>query len=187
MPMQPEKKKQRTVQLGRLQSLDKAKKKQESARLYNQLFSSSEWENSSVIATTMSGGIEVDTTPVIKQATLESKTIVIPKTLPNWQMEFQILDFQTQLVKSKFDVLEPENGITVSKDSIDLILVPGLGFADAGNFRLGFGGGYYDRFLDDYSGKTISLVLSVQHFEQPGWPVESHDIPIQTLIKSGVN
>lgn len=182
--MQPEKKKQRSVQLAKLQQLDPTQKQRESLSIYKQLFASAEWQNATVIATTMSGNIELNTLPIIQQAGLENKTIVIPKTLPKWQMNFQIFDQNTKLVKSKFNVLEPENGKEVAKQQIDLILVPGLGFAQAGNFRLGFGGGYYDRFLSDYTGKTVSLVLSVQFFEQPVWPVEAHDIPVQSLIKS---
>lgn len=62
---------------------------------------------------------------------------------------------------------------------IDLLLVPGLAFMNNG-YRLGFGGGYYDRFLKLYKKQTASLAFSSQIVSQ--LPVESHDIPVQKII-----
>ncbi|WP_412988216.1 5-formyltetrahydrofolate cyclo-ligase [Pediococcus siamensis] len=184
--MQPEKKKQRQIQLQRLSSLSATQKEKEEGRLYAQLFASQEWQTATKIATTMSGPVEVNTEKIIHQAWAEGKTVLLPQTLPHWQMAFHAYTTETHLEKSHFGVLEPTSGQVVAKPEIDLILVPGLAFTDQQNYRLGFGGGYYDRYLSDYKGQTISLVLSVQQFSQPTWPLESHDIPIKKLIKSGV-
>ncbi|GAA2854230.1 5-formyltetrahydrofolate cyclo-ligase [Pediococcus damnosus] len=182
--MQPEKKRQRQIQLSRLQAMSKEQKNQEELALYKQLFVSEEWQHAKSIGVTLSGAAEVNTQPIIEQAKLENKEILIPKTLPKWQMVFKELTDETKLVKSKFEILEPDNRDNFSKSNIDLILVPGLGFATDSHFRLGFGGGYYDRFLSDYRGETVSLVLSVQRFERAVWPVEAHDIKIKKLLNS---
>ena len=60
--------------------------------------------------------------------------------------------------------------------------VPGLAFALDSHVRLGFGGGYYDRFLAKYNPKTVSLVSSPMQFASSEWPVEKTDIPIQTIV-----
>ena len=50
------------------------------------------------------------------------------------------------------------------------------------NSRLGFGGGYYDRFLKKYPTQTLSLVNSIQAFDQTEWKIEDHDVPLKNLI-----
>ena len=62
---------------------------------------------------------------------------------------------------------------------IDLLIVPGLAYTQAG-YRLGFGGGYYDRFLRDYDGKTISLAFNCQMI--PQIDLEEHDLPVSKII-----
>ncbi|HEY2422313.1 MAG TPA: 5-formyltetrahydrofolate cyclo-ligase, partial [Neobacillus sp.] len=59
------------------------------------------------------------------------------------------------------------------------LIVPGLAFTREGD-RLGFGGGYYDRFLKQYHGNTISLAFNCQLI--PPFPVERYDIPVSKVI-----
>ena len=66
----------------------------------------------------------------------------------------------------------------IDKEEIDLIVVPGLLFSSRG-FRIGFGGGFYDRYLADYQGETCSLVFSEQLYDD--WEVEDFDIPVQKI------
>lgn len=151
--------------------------------LYERLFASKEWERSQTIAVTLSTGFELDTTPIIEAAKQARKQIVIPKTFPDRQMVFVPLTDAIQLTKSSFGILEPENGTPVAKDQIDLVVVPGLGFTKSGE-RLGFGGGYYDRFLADYQGKTVTVAFDAQVFKTPKWRVYDHDILVQHVITS---
>ena len=76
-------------------------------------------------------------------------------------------------------ILEPDNHHFISKDQIDLMIVPIVAY-DCFNNRLGYGGGYYDRYLSDYKGKIIGLAFSFQ--KVPLLPVEPFDLPISTII-----
>lgn len=82
------------------------------------------------------------------------------------------------------DVTMDEKNLRVPSDSrdinneVDLIVVPGLIYSDTG-YRIGYGGGFYDRFLQDYQGLKVSLLFD----EQIGEVVtEEHDIPVDVLI-----
>ena len=83
-----------------------------------------------------------------------------------------------RLVESYFGVLEPVDGPIFSKEDIDFIHVPGVAFNALG-FRIGHGGGYYDRYLADYSGATISTIYD---FQKKEFQEEAHDIPVQEVI-----
>ncbi|MDZ7834585.1 MAG: 5-formyltetrahydrofolate cyclo-ligase [Alkalibacterium sp.] len=86
-----------------------------------------------------------------------------------------------QVEKGYSDLIEPivTETTRVDAESIDLMIVPGVIFTPSG-YRIGYGGGYYDRFLKDFSNTTVSLLHSNQLVES--FPVEPHDIPVQYLI-----
>ncbi|GAX02698.1 5-formyltetrahydrofolate cyclo-ligase [Secundilactobacillus pentosiphilus] len=152
--------------------------------LYERLFESEEWNRSQTVAVTLSTGFELDTQPIIDAAKQAHKEIVVPKTFStDRKMVFLPLTDATVLKESKFGIMEPENGIEVTKKQIDLIVVPGLGFTKKG-VRLGFGGGYYDRFLADYQGRTVTLAFEPQMFKEPTWQVADTDVLIQHVITS---
>lgn len=146
------------------------------------LFSSDSWKQARTIAITISRGREVNTLPIIEQAWNEGKQVVVPKCYPNEKrMEFRIIQSLHELEVVYFGLQEPviEKTVPWQKDEIDLIIVPGIVF-DENGYRIGYGGGYYDRFLEDYKNRTISLAFSLQLM--PFVPREDHDIPVHYII-----
>nr|WP_295972710.1 5-formyltetrahydrofolate cyclo-ligase [uncultured Bacillus sp.] len=140
------------------------------------------WQSASTIGITISIPPEVDTYQIIRMAWAEGKRVVVPKCLvQEKRMDFRLLQRFDQLESVYFGLLEPIVGKTVSvaKEEIDLLIVPGLAFTKKG-FRLGVGGGYYDRFLEDYQGSTLSLAFSEQMVKSV--PVEGHDLPVTEII-----
>lgn len=155
--------------------------------LYEKLFNSAFWKNAAVVAITMSTNFELDTMPIIERGLKENKMIVIPKTFPNREMKFYKFQSISNLQRSEFGILEPnENQIPIEKAKIDLIVVPGIAFSPLNHQRIGYGGGFYDRYLQDYSGTTISLVRKLQLIES-AWPVEPTDIAVQHLLIEGIS
>ena len=122
------------------------------------------FQEAKTLATYLSMGHEFSTASLIQAALQLGKRVCVPRTYPQGRMEFVEYDPDI-LEKTRFGLLEPnEKGKLVDKSEIDLIHVPGLVFQSKG-YRIGYGGGYYDRYLADYTGKTVSTIYSIQQKE----------------------
>ena len=136
------------------------------------------YQEAKTIATYLSFPHEFQTQELIEQALKDGKKVLIPKTYPKGRMEFVVYDPQ-QLVKTSFGLLEPQGDLEVVEPSqIDLIHVPGLAFTTEG-YRIGYGGGYYDRYLEHFAGHTMSTIYPCQVQE---FNFENHDIPVQEVL-----
>ena len=136
------------------------------------------YQEAKTIATYLSFPHEFQTQELIEQALKDGKKVLIPKTYPKGRMDFVVYDPQ-QLVKTSFGLLEPQGDLeVVDASQIDLIHVPGLAFTTEG-YRIGYGGGYYDRYLEHFSGHTLSMVYpcQIQDFSS-----ENHDIPVEEVL-----
>lgn len=148
----------------------------------NTLYIDKYWLNAKVIGITISKEPEVDTYQIIRKAWEEGKEVVVPKCNPKTKtLSFRKITEFSQLESVFYGLLEPiiEQTMEVKPKDIDLLFVPGLAYTREG-FRLGFGGGYYDRYLPNYNGKTLSLAFSFQVI--PQLPIEEHDIPVSKII-----
>ena len=122
------------------------------------------FQEAKTLATYLSMGHEFSTASLIQAALQLGKRVCVPRTYPQGRMEFVEYD-PNILEKTRFGLLEPnEKGKLVDKSEIDLIHVPGLVFQSKG-YRIGYGGGYYDRYLADFTGKTVSTIYSIQQKE----------------------
>ncbi|ELK46214.1 5-formyltetrahydrofolate cyclo-ligase [Halobacillus sp. ACCC02827] len=157
------------------------------ASMQENLFRSSLWKTADVIGVTLSQAHEWSTKGIIEEGWRDDKTIVIPKCFPDTkQMAFYRLEDYDQLEKVYFGLLEPdpERAEMVDKMQIDLLLVPGLLY-DAEGYRIGYGGGYYDRFLEDFRGTTMMMAAEMQ--QQERLPIESYDQPVHYILtESGI-
>ena len=136
------------------------------------------YQEAKVIATYLSFPHEFQTQELIEQALKDGKKVLIPKTYPKGRMDFVVYNPQ-QLVKTSFGLLEPQGDLeVVAAYQIDLIHVPGLAFTTEG-YRIGYGGGYYDCYLEHFSGNTLSTIYPCQIQD---FIPENHDIPVQEVL-----
>ena len=134
------------------------------------------------IAMTISVFPEVDTRDIISRLWTMDKRIVVPKCdHKTKQLQFYHLTNFDELVPAPMGLFEPNDLITsaIEHKQIDVCIVPGIVFDQRG-YRIGYGGGYYDRFLPQINGKKISIAFDEQLVDKV--PYESHDIPIDLLI-----
>ncbi len=110
----------------------------------------SEFKNSKVIFCYVSAHGEVGTHTLIKEL-LKEKEVVVPYCTDKCGNMIAVkINSTSDLTEGSFGILEPKNPVEFPKDKIDFAIVPGIAF-DKEGFRLGYGKGYYDRFLCDIS------------------------------------
>lgn len=165
-----------------LKRMDMDEYKKRSEQIIKHLIAQDAYQSAQVIGVTVSRFPEVDTKPLIEAAWKAGKKVAVPKCIPSTRaMDFRIFNSYEDLEIVYVDLLEPivDKTTTISKESIDLLIVPGVVYSDQG-YRIGFGGGYYDRYMSNYAGRTISLAFERQLNENI--LVEEHDIPVQAII-----
>lgn len=128
-------------------------------------------------------GKEPDTARLIARLVERGKAVGLPRMLPEHRMEVRRYDPDRPLVPVRFGISEPgEDCPLLSREEIDLVLVPAVCY-DRRGYRLGFGGGYYDRWLEDFSGVKIGLCR--QAVLQDRVPIEAHDARVDLLLTEG--
>ena len=171
------KKELRQTVLNQMKKLSGKEKKLADNWLTQRLLSSAAYQKAQVIATYLSMPHEVSTAAFIRQAQLDGKRVLVPKTYGQGRMIFVDYD-ESRLQKSSFGLMEPISEEAVDKTEIDLIHVPGVVFNSQG-FRIGYGGGYYDRYLADFAGASISSIYSFQNSDfEPNY----HDIAVKEVL-----
>ena len=130
--------------LGQRNSLPQKEIIERSKRIQHNLFNLEQYKKSKTIMFFVSFNTEVHTHDMIKTA-LKSKTVVVPKVSHNEIEQSLIIDFDN-LIAGKFGILEPIEIMKIAYKNIDLVLVPGIVFDKEGH-RIGYGFGYYDKFL----------------------------------------
>ncbi len=128
---------------------------------------------------------EVDTWEILQHSCAAGKNVCLPRTYPT---EKKITAVQlkwdghtlTNLTEGPYGILEPR-GPECDAGKLDLVFVPGAAFDKCG-YRIGYGGGYYDRFLSGIASsiQTVGLCFSFQLLGQV--PHEQHDIPLSYIV-----
>lgn len=123
---------------------------------------------------------EPDTARLFAPLLERGKQVALPRMLPGRQMELRRYCPNRPPIRHPFGILEPDEGCPlVPADQVDLVLVPALCY-DRRGFRLGMGGGYYDRWLERYEGITVGLCRAA--LLQNTVPTEPHDQAVDIVI-----
>ena len=157
-------------------------KPQKSLEIAKRVIADDWYKDAKTVAIYKSLPSEVDTSYIISCALSSGKRVVLPKVFGSDMRFFEISE-KEELIKSSFGVLEPagEDSRYVPLSRIDLVLVPGLCFDKCKN-RLGFGRGYYDRYLRGAGVKTIGLCFCSQLAPDNIIPTDMYDVKMQKII-----
>ena len=122
---------------------------------------------------------EVRTIPMLEQALKDGKRIAVPKVFGD-EMKFIYLNDLSKVEKGYCDIPEPIEDGPVADDTTALVLMPGLAFDSEGH-RIGYGGGFYDRFLAREPGHpTLALCYDFQMVEH--LDTEEFDVPVDCVL-----
>lgn len=127
----------------------------------------------------VSFGTEVGTHGLINALIGENKRVCVPKTYKDGNMVAVKIDSLSHLERSAFGVLEPSDGKIVEKVSVDIVIIPALCYDKLG-YRLGYGKGFYDRYLKDYGGVKIGICPD-ECIVQSVYP-ERHDVCADIIV-----
>ena len=151
-----------------------------SDELAKRLFAHPLYRAANTICVYLSANQEVRTDGVIAQARLDGKRVCAPKVVGG-ELQFYYIEEDTKLQAGAFGILEPVDA-QAADDPTALVLLPGLAFDRAG-YRLGYGGGYYDRFLaKEPQHPTVALCYGFQLLDR--LPTDPHDIPADAVLVS---
>ncbi len=150
-------------------------KEEKSKIIRDTLLSCPFYKKATSIMVYVSTNNEVDTHFLIKEMLADGKKLSAPKCLDGGKMEARKFSDVSELVPDKFGILAP---VGERCEKIDLVIVPGVAFSDDLH-RLGYGGGYYDKFLKDNSAITCGLFFCEQKAEIAP---EEYDIPLDFII-----
>ena len=144
------------------ESMPQDEKKLLDGRILKNIMKLRQYKNNDTILTYVSTKIEVDTFALIHQAIKDGKRVAVPRCIDNSrEMDFYYITSTEQLEPRTFGVLEPikEECELLTDYSNGLCIIPGLMF-DFEGYRLGYGKGYYDRFLSRFHGDTAGICYS---------------------------
>ncbi len=152
----------------------------EKSRILGEKFAASEaYQKARTIYGYLPYNQEVRTVPMLERALREGKRVAVPKVFGEEMKFLYITDFDA-VEKGYAGIPEPADDAPVAQDPTALVLMPGLAF-DRDGHRIGYGGGFYDRFLaQEPNHPTLALCYDFQMLEK--LETEEFDIPVDTVI-----
>ncbi len=153
-----------------------------SALTIDMLNSCREFHDAKTVFCYVSYNGEVDTLNLIPEI-IKTKTLVVPYCIDDAGNMIAVkINSPDDLVKGMYGILEPENPIPFPKEEIDFVIVPGVAFSKDG-YRLGYGKGYYDRFLSDISPYKLGITKKELFLEK--LPHSEYDIKMDDILVVG--
>jgi len=150
-----------------------------SASLCRQFLETDEYRKASTVYGYLPYNQEVRTWLLLKQALKDGKKVAVPKVYGD-EMRFIYLDDLGAVSDGYAGIPEPIADEPVANDPTALVLMPGLAFDREGH-RIGYGGGFYDRFLENEPNHpTVALCYRFQLLEHVD--TEEHDIPVDRVL-----
>ena len=128
---------------------------------------------------------EVDLRPALETALAQGKRVALPRVEGDHLMTYRLVCSLDGLVSGAFGLLEPSADTPIYEEvagETALCLVPGVVF-DRYGYRIGYGGGYYDRFLHAYSGASAGVIY--RDFILPSLPRGRYDLALPVMITDG--
>jgi len=152
---------------------------EKSEKLKALFLASSAYRQAKTVYGYLSYNQEVRTLPILQQALSDGKQVAVPKVYGD-EMRFIVVTDFDRLEKSDYGIPEPIDDAPVADDPTALVLMPGLAF-DQGGHRIGYGGGFYDKFLaGEPNHPTLALCYDFQMLDK--LETEAFDVPVDHVL-----
>jgi len=172
----------RVRQIMARKSLDPEVKRQMDARIRERVLRLGSYKNAHTVLCYVSTALEIDTRLLMRQMLDDGKRVAVPCCVPDTpEIIFYFINSMDDLRPGTYSILEPDPlSCSPCDPALDaLCLVPGLSFDDQG-YRLGYGKGYYDRFLASFTGLAIGLCYFRDLTRK--LPRGRFDFPVHTMV-----
>ena len=181
--MSKERVRKETLEKRKLMSYDELVKK--SGLVKDALLSTDLYRNANTIMAYVDFRNEVQTEKIIKKAIADGKRVVIPISIVESRQLLlsEIINYDEELEPGAYGILEPKKEYIRETDAelVDMVLIPGVAFDERG-FRVGYGAGYYDRFLERVRPDISKIALAFE-LQMVDYAFEdSHDIPTSMIV-----
>ncbi|MFC1675768.1 5-formyltetrahydrofolate cyclo-ligase [Planctomycetota bacterium] len=178
-----DKKQLRSKLRGFLSGLSREELKAKSSYACQNLLSLTEFQEADTIMMFLSMPAEIDTTEAIVSAWQQGKTVLVPKVCQEKgrMIAVEINSLEDGLTTDPAGLRNPISDVAVTFERIDLVVTPGLGFDRTGH-RLGRGGGYYDRFLDNRRLLASKCGFGFSQQIVDSVPISQHDRSVDFLV-----
>jgi len=172
--------------IARRAALPEGERRALSAAVLDRLRATEGWAKAATVLTYMPVKGEVDATPLLEELWARGARVLLPRCRPDEPgvMDVACASCMTDLTPGMYGIPEPNPAIcaAVLNASPDLILVPGVGF-DREGYRLGFGAGFYDRFLSGGEAPRAALYGLAYGFQVvDALPRDPWDVPVHAVI-----
>lgn len=154
-----------------------------SLAIANQLLKLNIWDKSFYhIFLTIEEQKEVNTEYILNILSGKDKNIVVSRSnFSDYSMSHVLLNDSTTIKKNANNIPEPVDGIPIASEVIDVVFIPLLAFDKLGN-RIGYGKGFYDRFLAQCKAETLKIGLSFFEAHKEDFEISPSDIALDYCI-----
>ncbi|SDS54282.1 5-formyltetrahydrofolate cyclo-ligase [Winogradskyella sediminis] len=154
-----------------------------SLAIANQLLTVDIWDKSFYhVFLTIEEQKEINTDYILNILAGKDKSIIISKShFEDYSMSHYLLTDNTKLKKSKYNVPEPVDGIAIQPSQLEVVFIPLLAYDKTGN-RIGYGKGFYDRFLIQCKPETVKIGLSFFAAENAIFKASKDDVRLDYCV-----
>lgn len=174
----------REIALGLRSVLTREEREEKSQKIQSIVTGVVEFQKANTIMSFLNFRDEVDTTALAENILESGKRLILPRCAPQGVLiPAEINDLKEDIEPGKWGIREPkkESLVSVNPEEIDLIIIPGAAFDRQGN-RLGYGGGYYDRFLNHLRPEVPKIALAFACQILPEIPLDPYDLSVDALV-----
>ena len=164
----------------RRQAADLQELKENSRRILEKVCCEPRYQEAKILLAYVDAKREVETRELICQAWKDGKRVAVPRTFGGGVMHFYEIHSLEELEPGGYGILEPKKDCPLCETEEGLMLMPGVAFDEKAH-RVGYGGGYYDRYLEQHPGLVhIALAFEFQIFKEV--PFQEHDILPELIV-----